>query len=239
MANGIYSAAAGMAAQQARLDAIANDIANESTTGYKAERIGFRDLLYGTEDGVAVGTGAAAVDAGRSQAQGVLHASDNPLALAIEGPGYFQVKGAGGTTALTRDGDFQLDANGSLVTSTGEQLVPPVRVPKGTQPQDVKIAADGTVTVGTQTIGAIKLVNVPAPAGLQPLGSSMFAVTQASGGVVPASSARLHQGELEASNVDLASEMSAMLEAQNDYQLASRAIQTQDQMLQIANGIKR
>src|SRR6185437_11568955 len=101
MPNGIYSAAAGMAAQQSRLDAIANDLANANTVGYKAERIGFRDLLYGTDLGVDVGSGSAALNIGRSQAQGTLEPSDDPLALAIDGPGYFQVKRADGTNALT------------------------------------------------------------------------------------------------------------------------------------------
>src|SRR5215468_4803109 len=104
MPNGIYSAAAGMAAQQTKLDAIANDLANSSTTGYKSVRVGFKDLLYGAEQGVAVGSGA------------------------IDGAGFFQVKRADGSAALTRNGQFSLDANGALVTSTGEQLDPPIKV---------------------------------------------------------------------------------------------------------------
>src|SRR3954447_7111424 len=104
MPNGIYSAAAGMAAQQSRLDAIANDLANSSTTGYKSQRVGFRDLLYGSDQGVAVGSGSAAIDIGRSLAQGTFEPSDDPLAVAIEGPGYFQVRRADGSSALTRNG---------------------------------------------------------------------------------------------------------------------------------------
>src|SRR3954468_11230401 len=97
--NGIYSAAAGMAAQQSRLDAIANDLANTSTTGYKAERVGFRDLLDGA--------GSATVDLGRTLAQGVMQPSDDPLSVAIEGPGFFQVRRQDGSNALTRNGQFQ------------------------------------------------------------------------------------------------------------------------------------
>jgi flagellar basal-body rod protein FlgG len=239
MPNGIYSAAAGMAAQQTKLDAIANDLANASTTGYKSVRVGFKDLLYGAEQGVAVGSGAAAVDLGRSQAQGVMQPSDDPLSVAIDGAGFFQVKRADGSAALTRNGQFTLDANGSIVTSTGEQLDPPIKVPSGTQPSDVTIASDGTVTVKSQTIGQIKLVTVPAPDALQPVGSSMYVTTQASGSVVPAAAARLHQNQLEASNVDMASALTEMLAAQQSYNLASRAIQNQDEMMKVANELKR
>src|SRR4051812_33976730 len=163
MPNGIYSAAAGMAAQQTKLDAIANDLANSSTVGYKSVRIGFKDLLYGVEQGVAVGSGAAAIDIGRSQTQGTLQASEDPLAVAIQGDGFFQVKRADGSDALTRNGQFQLDSNGSLVPIPGEQLVPPIKVPAGTDPSDVVIGGDGTVTAKGQNIGAIKIVTVPAP----------------------------------------------------------------------------
>jgi flagellar basal-body rod protein FlgG len=239
MPNGIYSAAAGMVAQQSRMDAIANDLANANTTGYKAERIGFRDLLYGTDQGIAVGSGAAAIDVGRSLAQGTLQPSDDPLALAIQGPGFFQVKRADGTNALTRSGQLELDAAGSLVTVTGEQLVPPIKVPAGTDPKDISVAADGTVALTGRTIGRISLVDVPSPNGLQPVGSSMFVPTQASGGVVPAAAASLQQNQLESSNVDVATAMTDLLDAQQSYQLASRAIQTQDHMLELANGLRK
>jgi flagellar basal-body rod protein FlgG len=239
MPNGIYSAAAGMVAQQSRMDAIANDLANANTTGYKAERIGFRDLLYGTDQGIAVGSGAAAIDVGRSLAQGTLQPSDDPLALAIQGPGFFQVTRADGTNALTRAGQLQLDAAGSLVTVTGEQLVPPIKVPAGTDPKDISVAADGTVALTGRTIGRISLVDVPSPNGLQPVGSSMFVPTQASGGVVPATAASLQQNQLESSNVDVATAMTDLLDAQQSYQLASRAIQTQDHMLELANGLRK
>jgi flagellar basal-body rod protein FlgG len=239
MANGIYSAAAGMAAQQTRLDAIANDLANASTTAYKTERVGFRDLVYGVEQGVAVGSGSAAVDAGRSFASGTIVDSSDPLSLAIDGPGFFQVKRADGTSALTRAGTFALDADGSLVTTGGEQLVPPVKVPKGTDPKDVSIATDGTVTVAGKTVGSIKVVEVPAPNGLLSVGTSLFAATQASGAPAAARGSVLHQGQLEASNVDVARAMTDLLDAQQTYSLSSRALQTQDQLLSMANELKR
>jgi flagellar basal-body rod protein FlgG len=239
MANGIYAAAAGMAAQQTRLDAIANDLANVDTTGYKSERVGFRDLVYGPENGmpVAIGAGAAAVDAGRTSAQGTLIASDNPLAVAISGPGYLQVRRADGTLALTRDGDLNIDATGALVAAGGEQLVPPVQLPKGTQPADVTIAANGTVSVAGRQVGAIQLVDVPAPSGLLSAGSSLFIASTASGAPVRAQG-QLVQGQLEQSNVDAARAMTDLLDAQQSYSLASRAIQMQDQILEMANDLK-
>jgi flagellar basal-body rod protein FlgG len=239
MPNGIYSAAAGMAAQQTRIDAIANDLANTNTTGYKHERVGFRDLVYNQEQGMPVGSGVAAVSVGQSFEQGALADSENPLALAIQGPGFFQVKRADGTTALTRAGNLDLDANGSLVTTTGEQLVPPVTVPKGTQPKDVVIGPDGAVTVAGKSVGKIQIVDVPTPAGLQPAGNSMFVPTRASGAAAPARGATLKQAMLESSNVDVATAMTDLMDAQRNFDMSSRVIRMQDQLLEIANGIRR
>jgi flagellar basal-body rod protein FlgG len=240
MANGIYAAAAGMAAQQVRLDAIANDLANSGTFGYKSERVGFRDLLYGSEQGVAVGSGSAAVDLGRSDVQGSLGDAGNPLSLAISGPGFYQIKRTDGSTALTRNGAFQLDAQGRLVTANGEQLVPPIRVPAGTQPHDVTVASDGVVSVHGKAAGTIRLVTVPAPDQLESVGNSSFAVTRSSGAARPVTGgSKVMQAQQEESNVDIASTMTDMLDTQQTYTLVSRALQTQDQLAQIANGLKR
>jgi len=240
MPNGIYSAAAGMAAQQTRIDALANDLSNAQTDGYKSVRVGFRDLAYGTiEQGMRVGSGAAAIELGRSFAQGPLSTSDDPLALALEGPGFFQVKTPDGRTALTRDGQFQLDAGGSLVTASGNRLVPPVTLPAGTKAGDVSIAADGTISVKNAKFTKLQLVDVPAPDGLLPIGDNLFVPSQASGGVAPARGASVRQGQLEQSNVDVASSMIDLLDAQRSYELASRAIKMQDQLLQTANDLRR
>jgi flagellar basal-body rod protein FlgG len=239
MANGIYSAAAGMAAQQTRLDAIANDLANSSTTGYKAERVAFADLVYSPEDGVPVGSGVATIDAGRSFSAGAFEDSNDPLSLAIDGPGFFQVKRADGTPALTRAGDFQLDEAGSLVTSTGEQLIPPVKVPKGADPSDVTISGDGSISIRGKTIGKVALVDVASPDSLVAAGGSLYVTTKASGAATPAKGSTLVQGQLESSNVDVADSMTEMMDAQQTYSLSSRALQIQDQLLQIANEIKR
>jgi flagellar basal-body rod protein FlgG len=237
MADGIYAAAAGMAAQQTRMDAIANDLANADTPGYKSERVAFKDLVYGREGNVAVGSGAAAIDAGRSTTQGTVSDSTDPLDLAIDGPGFFQIRRPDGTVGLTRDGSFELDASGSLVTSQGERLVPPITVPKGTQPSDVSISQSGAVTVAGRIVGQITLANVPSPGGLLAVGNSTYVATTASGAASPLAGGRIQQSATEASNVDAASAMTDLLDAQQTYSLSSRAIQTQDQMLQIANQI--
>ena len=228
--DGLHAAASGLAAQQARMDALSNDIANASTPGYKKERLAFRDLVDRS--------GTAASDAGRSFAEGPEVASDNPLALAIDGPGFFQVKMADGRVALTRAGDFRLDAGGDLVTSGGERLVPPITLPKGTDPADVSVSADGTVTAGGKKVGQIVLVDVPVRAELQAAGGGLYLATTASGTAAEIKS-QLQQGVLEGSNVDLGDAMIDLIDAQRSFQLASKALKTQDDLAEIANGIRR
>jgi flagellar basal-body rod protein FlgG len=236
---GIYAAASGMAAQQVKLDAIANDLANTGTAGYKGVRVGFADLVYAERGGVPIGSGATAVDAGRSMRQGTMTESGDPLSMAIDGRGYFQVRQADGTTALTRDGSFRLDARGELVTATGARMVPPVRLPAGTAREDVAIGPDGAITVKGAAAGKLALVEVPAPEGLRALGDNLFAVTAASGAAKPAAAAgQIRQGMLEGSNVDVAASMVELIAAQRSFELASRAIRTQDQLMEIANGIR-
>jgi flagellar basal-body rod protein FlgG len=238
MSNGIYAAASGMEAQQQRIDLLSNDVANVNTNGYKSQRLAFSDLVYSAEQGVPVGAGSAITSLGPSLAEGTIQPSDNPLSLALQGPGYFQVKRADGSIALTRDGSFGLDANGNLVTSSGERLEPPIQLPKGTQPSDVSIGADGTVSVGGKSAGKITVVDVPSPAGLRSLGDDLFGISAASG--APAAvSTHIQQGAIETSNVDLAETMSEMIDAQRSFELASRAIKTQDELLDIANQIIR
>jgi flagellar basal-body rod protein FlgG len=240
MLEGLYSAAAGMAAQQQRIDAVANDLANVNTTGYKHVRVAFRDLLYVNDasGNVRSGAGAAATTVGRGFGQGAIRETGNPLDVAIQGQGFFRVRRADGTEALTRDGSLRLDANRRLTTQHGEPLQPAVRVPDGVAASDVQIAADGTLGAKGQTVGRIQVVNVRSPEALQPLGDSLFRATAASGAAQTLATARLTPGALEASNVDVADAMTAMMDAQRTFQLTSRAIQMQDQMLQIANGVK-
>lgn len=243
MLEGLQSAAAGLMAQQRRLDAISNDIANASTTGYKRLRVGFRDLVYqsagnGAGAGVSTGNGAAAVTVGRSLVAGSLRQTDRALDVAIEGPGFLQVRRADGSLALTRDGSLQVAADGRLRTSTGELLDPPVTIPTGVG-EDVTIGADGQVTGGGRALGRIAVVTVPAPDGLQAVGDNLFVPTPASGGPRPAAGASVQQGVLEASNVDLGDAMVDMMDAQRSFQLASKAISMQDEAWGIANGVRR
>jgi flagellar basal-body rod protein FlgG len=242
MLEGLYTAAAGMAAQQQRMDALSNDVANTNTAGYKRVRIGFRDLVYQASGpgGVRTGAGAAAVQLGRGYAQGAFLKSDQPFDIAIEGDGYLQVRSLStGQTSLTRNGSLQLDAAGRLVTPEGDMLVPPVQIPAGVDPASIKIGQDGTLTSGTRRLGQIQLVTVPAPTGLAAAGNGYYTVTAASGGVRRATAANVVQGALESSNVDLADAMVDMMDAQRSYSMASKAIHMQDQMMEIANGVKQ
>ncbi|HYZ82251.1 MAG TPA: flagellar hook-basal body complex protein, partial [Solirubrobacteraceae bacterium] len=144
-----------------------------------------------------------------------------------------------GTIGLTRNGALQVDAQGQITNQAGNPLVPPLKLPKGTDPSSIKIESNGQVISGRRTIGKISLLNVPAPNQLRPDGSSVFSVTAGSGATRPATGATLQQGALESSNVDVSKDMAAMINAQRSYQMASQAIHYQDQMLQIANQIKR
>ena len=245
MLDGMYSAAAGMEAQQEQIDALANDVANVSTPGYQATRVDFHDLLYSSSGAaasgttVATGAGAASQIVGRSQVEGDLQPTGRSLDVAIIGQGYFEVRRPDGTIGLTRSGALQVDAQGRLTTDTGMLLQPPVRIPKGTSTDSIKIAPNGVVRSGTRVLGRISLVTVPAPDRLLADGDGVFSATAASGGIRGAAGAKLQQGSLENSNVDVASTMTQMISAQRGYAMASKAIQMQDQMLQIANQVKR
>jgi flagellar basal-body rod protein FlgG len=242
MLEGMYAAASGMEAQQQQLDSIGNNLANLSTTGYKAQRTGFRDLLYNQVDiagtTTSLGAGAAAQTIGSDQSQGALQSTGNPLDLAIEGPGYFTVKRSDGTVALTRNGAFEVDSRGQLTTTEGDLLDPPITLPKGTALSAVAIGTNGTVRVAGRTIGKIALVNVAAPDRMLADGGSLLSPTAASGAVRPLAGSAMRQGALEGSNVDISTEMVQMVSAQRNYQLESSAIQTENQMLSIANQLR-
>jgi flagellar basal-body rod protein FlgG len=245
MLEGLNTAAAGMAAQQQRLDAVANDLANANTTGYKHQRVGFRDLVYtqtgrSSAQGVRTGAGAAAVDSGRSFGQGALQRTDRPLDVAIQGEGFLRVKLADGREALTRDGGLHIDGAGNLTTSTGSFVQPPIKVPAGVDENDVSVGSDGTVLAAGNRIGRLSLVTVRSQAGLLSAGDNAFIATPASGPAIAAPRATtLSQGALESSNTDMAEAMVSMIESQRAYQLTSKAITTADEMMGIANQVKR
>jgi flagellar basal-body rod protein FlgG len=248
MLEGLNSAAAGMAAQQQRMDAASNDLANANTTGYKSVRVGFRDLLYeqagrSSAQGVRTGAGAKAVDAGRSWGQGTFQATDRPLDVAVDGEGFLHVRLPNGQDALTRDGDLRIDGSGRLTTASGAFVLggrSPITVPRGTAEEDVSIAADGTVLAAGRRVGRIDVMTVRSANALTPVGDNAFTTSVASGAAAAAPrSTSLQQGVLETSNVDLADAMVDMMDAQRSYSMASKAIHMQDQMMEIANGIKQ
>jgi flagellar basal-body rod protein FlgG len=245
MLSGLNTAAAGMAAQQQRMDAVANDLANANTTGYKHQRVGFRDLVYeqtgrSSAQGVRTGSGAAAVDAGRAFAQGVLMRTDRPLDVALQGEGFLRVRLADGREALTRDGGLHVDGAGQLVTSTGALVQPAIMIPAGVAEDRISIGPDGTVTANNQPVGKLDIVTVRSTQGLLSAGDNGFITTAASGPAIAAPQTTvLTQGALESSNTDMAEAMVAMIESQRAFQLASKAITTADEMMGIANQVKR
>ena len=241
MLEGLYSAASGMEAQQQQFDAISNDMANVDTPGYQSTIIGFHDLLYSNGDygsNVATGAGTQAEQMGYDETQGAIQQTGQPLDVAIEGQGYLEVRRQDGSIGLTRNGALQLNDKRQLTTQTGLLVQPPITVPAGVDPSQVSISSDGTVQAGSQKLGKLTLVDVPAPNGLVADGDSVFSATAASGALKPAKGATVQQGALEGSNVNLGEEMSKMMAAQQQYSMGSQAIQYQAQMLQIANEIK-
>jgi flagellar basal-body rod protein FlgG len=237
--NGLFSAAAGMMAQQTRMDSIANDISNVDTTGYKSQRIGFRDLVYNVEQGMRVGAGSAVVDGGRLFTSGALQSTGDPLSVAISGPGFFQVRMPDGSLGLTRAGDFRLDATGTLVDASGNRVEPPIKIPANTASDQIAISPNGTVTAGKQVVGRLTAVTVQAPQYLRAVGDTTFVATGQSGPPQALRSAQFQSGYLESSNVDIADAMTSLIDAQRSFQMDSRVIQTQDQLMQIANQIRQ
>ena len=245
MLEGLRAAATGMIAQQRNMDSLSNNIANVNTSGYKHERTSFRDLVasetgLGGARGISAGAGAAAESAGRGWNQGMLRVTDQPLDVAIQGDGFLQVKRADGSTALTRNGALQVDLGGRLKTSDGALLQPPITLPAGVSPDQVTISSDGTLVAQGRPIGRMALVSVTAPRELRGAGNGVYTTTPGSGPArATGPGTTLAQGALEASNVDLGDAMVDMMVAQRGFQMASKAVQTQDQMLSIANGIKQ
>lgn len=261
MITALYSAASGMSAQQLNVDTIANNLANANTTGYKTRRTQFQDLVY--QNMVQPGTAAGqqtTVPAGLQVGLGTRPAGNeivfqqgsptqtgNPLDLTIQGLGFFQIRQPSGTLAYTRDGTFQLDQNGNVVTSTGNFLEPQITIPA--QAQSVTIASDGTVSytlpgqTAAQTAGQIQLANFQNPAGLNSVGQNLYLPTTASGQPVvsaPGSTEGLGtilQGYQEQSNVSVVNEFINLITAQRGYEANSKVIKAADEMYQQTNNI--
>jgi flagellar basal-body rod protein FlgG len=255
MMRSLYIAKTGMEAQQTQLDAISHNLANASTNGYKKSHAVFNDLMYqnlrqsgaNTTDqttlptGLQVGLGTQVVATSRNFGQGSLTQTTNPLDLAVNGNGFFEVQMPDGTTNYTRDGSFQVSAQGQLVTNAGYTVQPGITIPANAQ--TITVGADGTVSVqlpsqtAPQTVGKLQLANFVNPAGLDPKGGNMYAETAASGAPNAGTPGlnglgSLQQGFVETSNVNVVEELVGMIQTQRAYELNSKAIQTADQMLQ-------
>lgn len=263
MMQALYTAASGMLAQQMNVDTIANNLSNVSTTGYKKARVDFQDLLYHTVKRagsqptapgvqspvpIQVGMGVRPVATPRIFFPGELIETSNPLDLAVEGDGFFQVLMADGTIGYTRDGTWKRDSTGRIVTSDGLPMEPEIVIPP--EAMDIVVARTGEVGVilpgsaETEYVGQIELARLLNPAGMHATGRNLYVVTEASGEPLLGTPGMdgfglLTQGFLEQSNVKVVEELVNMIVAQRAYEISSRAVQVSDDMLQAANNMRR
>ncbi len=258
MTAALWVAKTGLDAQQTRLAIISNNLANANTTGFKRSRAVFNDLLYQTvrqpgaqssqntelSSGLMMGTGVRTVATEKLHSQGNLIQTDNPLDMAVQGNGFFEILLPDGSTAYTRDGSFQRDSQGQLVTAAGNVLQPAITIPA--QTLSLTVGTDGTVSArisGSSSptqIGSIQLADFTNPGGLQPIGENLFKETASSGTAQTGTPGltglgTLISGSLESSNVNVVEELVNMIETQRAYEMNSRAISTADQMLQYAS----
>lgn len=254
MLRSLWIAKTGMESQQTNIDVISHNLANVSTNGFKKSRPVFEDLIYVTlrqpgaqasqqtevPSGLQLGTGARPVATERIHIQGGITQTGNSFDIAIQGNGFFQVQLPDGSLAYTRDGAFQVNNQGIVVTANGDVLQPQITVP--VDAVSVTIARDGTVTVTqpnnvTQIQGPIQLTNFINPTGLQSVGDNLYLETVASGTPNTANPGQnalgtLQQGFVETSNVSVVEELINMIQAQRAYEINSKSIQASDQMLQ-------
>ncbi len=255
MMRSLWTSKTGMEAQQTQLDVISHNLANVATNGYKKSHAVFEDLMYQNlrqtgassseqtqlPTGLQVGLGVRTVATSRQFSQGGLQQTTNSLDVAVKGNGFFQIQMPDGTTGYTRDGAFQLNATGQLVTNNGQLVQPGVTIPPNAQ--SITIAQDGKVSVSMpgqaapQAVGQLTLASFVNPAGLEPRGQNLFTETAASGTPVAAAPGSdgmgaLSQGFIETSNVNVVEELVAMIQTQRAYEVNSKAITTSDQMLQ-------
>ena len=255
MIRSLWISKTGMEAQQTALDAIANNLANTATNGYKRGHAVFEDLMYqnlrqvggnsGEQStlptGLQIGLGVRPVALARNFSQGNLQQTGGSYDMAVRGNGFFQVQMPDGTTGYTRDGSFQLNAQGQLVTSGGYQVQPGISIPATAQ--SVTVGPDGVVSVllpgqsSPQQVGQVQLAGFVNPGGLDPKGENLFAESASSGAPqagAPGSNGlgSLTQGSVETSNVNVVEELVSMIQTQRAYEINSKAVQTSDQMLQ-------
>jgi flagellar basal-body rod protein FlgG len=251
----LWAAKTGLDAQNTRMAIISNNLANINTTGFKAGRAAFQDLMYqnirqvgaqSTQNtqystGLTLGTGVRIVGTSKDYTQGSVTQTNGNLDLSISGRGFLQITQPDGTIAYTRDGAFSLDNQGNVVTAAGYPLQPAINIPAGTQ--TVTVGNDGVVTITTATntkgtqVGQIQLADFINEEGLQPIGNNMVVESAASGSPQVGTAGTnglgtLQQGSLETSNVNSVTELVSMIECQRSYEMNSKAISTTDQMLQ-------
>ena len=262
MIRSLWTAATGMQAQELNIDVIANNLANVNTSGFKKSRAEFQDLLYESmrpagaassadttiPTGIQLGHGTRASAVQKIFTQGDFENSQNELDWAIEGDGFFQIELPNGDTSYSRCGEFKLDADGRIVNADGFPLVPQLTIPSDTI--SITVGMDGTVSViqaGDSTpseIGTLQLARFVNAAGLRSLGKNLFVPTEGSGDEIIGTPGEdglgsIAQGFLEMSNVSVVDEMVGMITAQRAYETNSKVIQTSDEMLQMANNLKR
>lgn len=262
----LWTAASGMKAQQLNIDTVSNNLANVNTTGYKKQRMEFKDLLYetvqksniiegqGSPVNLQIGHGVMPSATNRLFENGNLDRTENPTDLGLSGPGFFSVMSPTSEFPLyTRDGAFKLSVDGDskrLVTSEGYTVLSAdddeIVIEDGQT--DLTIDEDGNISVKnedgtTEEIGKIKIVEFLNPGGLEAIGKNMFKATNASGEEVPLEdeerNTKIYQGFLESSNVQIVDEMIKMIMAQRAYEVNSKSIQTADDMMQMANNLRR
>ncbi|MDQ6953688.1 MAG: flagellar basal-body rod protein FlgG [Mariprofundaceae bacterium] len=262
MMRALWTAATGMNAQTTNVDVISNNLANVNTAGFKRGRANFQDLMYqqvkapGSESsasgnqlpsGIQIGLGVETSSVSHIFSTGSMKQTGNPMDLAIQGRGFFEILMANGELAYTRSGSFGVDAQGQMVTANGDVLQPTINIP--TDAISIDIGADGTVSAVqpgnvSSVIGQITTVDFSNPGGLKLLGSSMFQPSNSSGQAISGTAGNngfggLSQGTLEMSNVNIVEEMVNLIAAQRSYEMNSKAIQAADQMLQTANNVRR
>lgn len=258
MNSALWISKTGLSAEDAEMSAIANNIANVNTNGFKRDRVMFQDLFYQTQrapgamldqnnispTGIQYGSGVRIVGTQKTFTEGNIETTENPLDVAIMGQGFFQVQKANGDIAYTRDGNLQVNADGVLTTSQGLPLQPEIDIPANAT--NITFGEDGTVmatmpgdTDPTQ-LGQITLVNFVNPAGLQAEGDNLYLETAASGQPTegtPGEDAlgKLQPGSLEGSNVDIVNEMVSMITVQRAYEMNAKMVSAADDMLQYIN----
>ena len=261
MIRALFTGATGMVAQQMNMDTIANNLANVNTTGFKKSRVNFQDLLYetikpaGTEtsdgatipEGIQVGHGVRPSSIAKLYSTGNMIQTGNPLDIMIEGEGFFQIELPNGEIAYSRDGSFKRNQTGVVMTADGYQLTPGITIPNDAEA--ISVGRDGVVSVNVagvqQNIGTMQLVRFINPAGLDArLGGNILLETEASGTPTTGTPGidgmgMIAQGFLENSNVQVVEEILQMIIAQRAYEASSKVIQSSDEMLQLANNVKR